>query len=227
MLKCIESWQRLMPDYKIIEWNEQNFDVSENAYCAEAYHLKKYAFVSDYARLKIIYEHGGIYLDTDVELLKDLSQIITDFGFLSFERKEKVNTGLGFAAPSKSNVVKAMLQMYDDIHFSINGIIDNTPCPVRNTQALIKLGLNCDNTKQQIGDIIVYPCEYFCPMNPDSGELRISANTYSIHHYNYSWADEYSLKVQQRKRKVFAICPKWCAQTTFNIVNHIFKLFGK
>ena len=112
-LKCIESWKKCCPDYEIIEWNGSNFDVTQNQYCREAYEAKKWAFVSDYARLKIIYDHGGIYLDTDVELLKPLTPFIQDgYGFIGFQNEEQVNTGLGFAAPQANCCVKQMLDAY-------------------------------------------------------------------------------------------------------------------
>ena len=98
MQKCISSWKMFMPNYKIIEWNEDNVDFKANTYLEEAYELKKYAFMSDYVRLKVIYEYGGIYLDTDVELLKSLEPILKKGGFFSFEREQTIATGLGFAA---------------------------------------------------------------------------------------------------------------------------------
>ena len=110
--KCIESWRVWAPDWQIIEWNEDNFDVTQNLYCKEAYEHKKWAFVSDYARLKVIYDYGGIYLDTDVEVVKDLITLITNgVGYIGFQNSEEVNTGLGFAAAPHNLCIKSMLDV--------------------------------------------------------------------------------------------------------------------
>lgn len=220
METCIQSWKKYMPDYEIIEWNEDNF-VIDNEYAKQAYENKRYAFVSDYARLKIVYEFGGIYLDTDVELIKSLEPILTSGGYLGFEKKNAVATGLGFAAHKHSEVIKSMLKIYDELKFLVDGVPNQIACPVYNTNALVNFGLELNNTKQQIGDIVVYPTEYFCPLNYDSGKLNITDNTYSIHHYGYSWADEDSKSVLALKRKIFKIFPSCCAQQVFNVINKI------
>lgn len=219
--KCIESWKKYMPDYEIIEWNEDNI-ILDNEYAIEALKEKKYAFVSDYVRLKVIYEYGGVYLDTDVELIKSLEPLLKKGGFIGFERAKTVTTGLGFAAPAHSSTVYEMMKEYEGIHFISKNGIDQMACPVRNTHALIRLGLETNNSKQVVGDFVVYPKDYFCPMNYDSGELNITENTYSIHHYGYSWANDNDKKILDYKHKVFKYCPKWCAQFVFNIINHFF-----
>lgn len=215
-----------MPNYEIIEWNESNV-ILDNDYAKEAYEEKKYAFVSDYVRLKTVYEYGGIYLDTDVEILKDLQPVLDQGGFIGFEHFNTVNSGLGFAAPKHSVAVKAMLDAYKGIHFISDGEFDLTPCPFRNTKSLVLLGLITNNTKQMVGDIIVYPIEYFCPKDCDSGIIKLTDNSYTIHHYGYSWADEKSKMIQKRKEIIFKYCPRFCAQLFFNIINHICKQFGR
>ncbi len=220
--KCIASWKKYMPDYEIIEWNEDNV-IFDNSYVKEAYEKRKYAFVSDYVRLKVIYEEGGIYLDTDVELIKSLEPLLKVGGFIGFERSNTVTTGLGFAAKAKDTVIEKMLSTYDYIHFVVNDQMDQTPCPVRNTKDLISLGLVTNNKKQKVGDIIVYPKEYFCPLDYDSGKINITNNTYSIHHYGYSWADDKSLKILMLKRRIFKVFPKFCAQRVFDVVNHLYQ----
>lgn len=227
MTRCIESWRRMMPDFEIKEWNEENFDLTVNRYAYEAYQEKKYAFVSDYARLKIIYEEGGIYLDTDVEIVRPLTKIIETNGYLAFERENRIATGLGFAAPPFNSVVKSMLDAYNDIHFVNEGVIDNTPCPVRNSQMLEQVGFKMNNTIQTIAGITTYPISYFCPMNPDTGKISMKEETHTIHHYSYSWADSYSKKVKQRKQFIFKWTPSFCSQNIFDIINHICKLFGR
>lgn len=227
MQKCIASWRKYMPDYEIIEWNEDNVDFNQNTYLKEAHKQKKYAFMSDYVRLKVIYENGGVYLDTDVELIKSLGAILERGGYFSFERKDTIATGLGFAAEAKDSIVKALLMEYENIHFIINDGYDNTPCPVRNTAALVKMGLIPNNTLQKIGACYIYPQEYFCPMNMDTGAINITANTHSIHHYSYSWADEYAKTVAKRKQAIFRVFPSFCAQRVFDIYNHLCKFVGK
>lgn len=191
--KYMASWKQLCPDFEIIEWNEKNFDVSENEYCHEAYKSKKWAFVSDYARLKILYEQGGVYLDTDVELLKPLFPMISKgIGFLGFQNEEEVNTGLGFAAPPHNSCVKEMMNLYRERHFlKEKGKFDLSPCPVANTVALKQCGLKTGRKFcreiQYLDGLDVYPITYFNPINPDNMRLVISQETVSIHHYAASW----------------------------------------
>ena len=195
--KYMETWKTYCPDYEIKEWTEDNFDVNENTYCREAYEAKKWAFVSDYARLKIIYEYGGIYLDSDVELLMSLDPLLKDGkGFIGFQDEYQVNTGIGFAAPPKDPVIKSMLDVYGNRHFKMDdGSFDITPCPASNTVPLIEQGLviGKDSQKhiQQVGNIIVYPSNYFCPISwDDTKHIKLTDTTYSIHHFSSSWMDE-------------------------------------
>lgn len=189
--KCIRSWKKYCPDYKIIRWDESNFDISENRYAAEAYACKKWAFVSDYARLKIICDQGGIYLDTDVELLRPLDDLLDCQGFLGFQEDNSVATGLGFGAEAGQPLVRAMLDDYRDIPFlRDDGTRDMTPCPVRNTDSLLPFGLRADGTRQEVCGLQFFPQDYFCPISLRTGELHITNNTYSIHHFDASWMED-------------------------------------
>lgn len=189
--KCIRSWKKYCPDYKIIRWDESNFDISENRYAAEAYACKKWAFVSDYARLKIICDQGGIYLDTDVELLRPLDDLLDYQGFLGFQEDNSVATGLGFGAEAGQPMVRAMLDDYRDIPFlRSDGTRDMTPCPVRNTSCLLPFGLRADGTRQEVCGLQFFPQDYFCPISLRTGELHITNNTYSIHHFDASWMED-------------------------------------
>lgn len=136
--KCIESWKKFCPDYEIKEWNEDNFDIHQCPYVEEAYECKKWAFVSDCARLKIIYDNGGIYLDTDVELLDSLDNILKYDFFFAFEHEFRVNTGYGFGAKKMSPIVQEMLSFYLGKHFIVDGKTDLTVCTISNTDALMK-----------------------------------------------------------------------------------------
>lgn len=202
----IETWKKFCPDYEIREWNESNFDVNQNTYCKEAYAAKKWAFVSDYARLKIIFENGGIYLDTDVEVLKDLSPLISDdIGFIGFQNQEEANTGLGFAAAPNNICIGKMLELYEKRHFNIgNEEYDLTPCPVVNTVALRMCGLKTGKINalriQELSGLKVYPIEFFNPVDPDTMKCTITENTYTIHRYSASWTSSESKKMRKLKK---------------------------
>ena len=169
--KCIKSWKKYCPDYEIMCHNEDNFDLSQNRYLNEAYKAGKWAFVSDYARLKIIYDNGGIYLDTDVELIKPIDDLLLTKGFMGFDEKGIVATGLGFGAEKGNEIVSEFLKDYDNIPFVLpDGSYDLTPCPDRNTEALKRLGMDIKNTSQTFMDITFLPDEYLCPMNYYTGK---------------------------------------------------------
>lgn len=187
--KCIASWKKYCPDYEIKEWNELNFDVNCCAFVKEAYAARKWAFVSDYARLKIIYDHGGIYLDTDVELIKGFNPFLDNKCFLGEETLGGINTGLGFGAEKANLIVGEMLDMYERKHFKLeDGSYDMTPCPEINTEPLRKYGYVFSGKKiWKDENVVIYPPEYFCPINYVTGEKNITNNTYSIHLYNASW----------------------------------------
>ena len=220
MKTCIESWKSMMPDYEIIEWNEDNF-CSDNRYFNEALAMKKYAFASDYARLKIIYDNGGLYLDTDVEIIKDLTPILNNGPFMALETSNNVATGLGFYAEKNNELVGEILHSYDKIPFVTENAIDNTPCPQRNTLVLKQYGFQYKQIVQKIKNVTIYPAEYFCPMNYDTAKIHTTKNTYTIHHYSYSWADEDSKKLLEVKRKIFKILPSKLAQFVFNVYNKL------
>lgn len=197
--KCIESWKRHCPDYRIIRWDETNFDVGENRYIREAYESGKWAFVSDYARLKIVYENGGIYLDTDVKLLRPLDALLGYEGFMGFQRCgivdgtafETVATGLGFGASLKHPVIGLLAKEYQSLYFlGEDGTMDLTPCPDRNTRTLMKLGLRPDGTRQEICGMQIFPAEYFCPLGWGMLKAEITANTYAIHLFEASWIED-------------------------------------
>ncbi len=186
VLKCIQSWKKYCPDYKIIEWNEDNFDINCIPFVKEAYEAKKWAFVTDYARLKIIYENGGIYLDTDVEVIRSFDNLLVLEAFAGFEGQKHINTGLGFGAEKGQKMISELMQDYHGRHFSDKNC-KNLICPIINTDIFIKHGLQQDGTKQCISGVTVFPKEYFNPKDNQTYELNITANTYSIHHYDASW----------------------------------------
>ena len=199
--KCIKSWKKYCPDYEIICHNEDNFDLNQNRYLSEAYKAGKWAFVSDYVRLKVIYDNGGIYLDTDVELIKPIDDLLSNEGFMGFDEKGIVATGLGFGAEKGNEIVAEFLKDYDNISFILpDGSYDVTPCPDRNTEALKRLGMDITNTNQNFKGVTFFPDEYFCPMNYYTGKKTITKNTYSIHHYSASWTSKVTKRTTRIKR---------------------------
>ncbi len=186
--KCIESWKKYCPDYKIVCISEENFNIRENRYAREAYEVGKWAFVSDYARLKVLYDNGGIYFDTDVELIKPLDELIKEGGYMGFDDNGVISTGLGFACEKGNSLIAAFLADYDDISFFLpDGTYDLTPCPDRNTKTLVKLGMDISHKEQVFMGIRMLPEEYLCPMKYYTGRKIITDNTYSIHHFCASW----------------------------------------
>lgn len=188
--KIMESWKKFCPDYEIIEWNESNYDFTKNRYMREAFENKKWGFAPDYARLDIIYEHGGIYLDVDVELIKPLDDLLSLKGFMGFCQGDHCALGLGFGAMPHHPLIKEFLDYYENLSFILdNGNFNQTPSPVYQTNVLLTKGLILDNTLQEIDGITIFPVEYFDPKDFYSGEISLTKNTYSIHHYDASWVD--------------------------------------
>lgn len=190
-LKCKKSWEKFFPDYEIIEWNEDNFDLNSCAYVKEAYEEKKWAFVSDYARFKILYEYGGIYFDTDVEVIKNFDDILEKGAFIGRERIASsfpVNAGLGLAARPKMPIIEEILNSYEKSHF-----IQSTKMETvveRVTKILSVYGLSNENKYEVIKGMQIYPFDY------NIGELNVTINTRSIHWYDASWLDK---KMQKRR----------------------------
>ncbi len=195
-LKCIESWKKYLPDYEIKEWNEENFDINIVPYTKEAYEAKKYAFVSDYARFWILHNQGGLYFDTDVEVIKPLDEVIAKGPFMGCEKDYDpitqmgplVAPGLGLAAEQGLPLYRDILDLYGRIHFikedgsqNLDNVVFHT------TQYLEKKGLEKKDGIQCIEGIWIYPREFFCPMDHISQKIEITENTLSIHHYMASW----------------------------------------
>ncbi len=201
--KCIKSWQKYCPDYEIVCHNEDNFDISHNKYARQAYEAKKWAFVSDYVRLKVLYDQGGIYLDTDVEIIKPIDELVKESGFMGFDDNGVVSTGLGFGCEKGNELVGALLADYDHIPFVLeDGSFDMTPCPDRNTKTMEKLGMDITNQNQVFMGIHMLPEDYLCPMKYYTGKKKITKNTYSIHHFCASWTSKTSKRTLFLKRIV-------------------------
>lgn len=195
-LKCIESWKKYCPDYEIVEWNEDNFDVMSLPFTKEAYESRKFAFVTDYVRLYAMYHHGGIYMDTDVEVRKSLDPFLKYQGFSGFEAPEKVPTGI-MAGEKGFPLFAQLMEYYTDRHFlTPDGQMDMTTNVVIITEILTKLGLTLNGQFQIVDGFALFPADYFCPKDPITRELHMTENTAVIHHFDGSW-------MTKEQRKMF------------------------
>ncbi len=187
-LKCLASWRKFCPDYEIIEWNEDNVNLEEYPYLKWCYENRKWAFLSDFVRLLAVYKHGGIYLDTDVEVIKSFDDLLDCQAFYGFETDDFVNSGHAFGAEAKHSSVLSMIKQYEQLTANKNGDFELISCPKLNTEALLPLGLKQNGKYQELIDgTIIYPAEYFNPYNDPTGILSIADRTYSIHWYSKSW----------------------------------------
>lgn len=182
--KCIASWKKYCPDYEIIEWNEDNFDINMNGYTRMCYSQKKYAFLSDYVRLLVVAEHGGVYFDTDVELLKRPDHLLQANSFFGFENEGYINTGHGFGSVAHGRAIEAMIEEYT---VYLDGSAGVCSCPKLNTAALEKLGLQKDGTRQMVADALILPVDWLNPYESTTGRLNKTENTISIHWYSGAW----------------------------------------
>ena len=215
--KCIASWKKYFPDYEIKEWNEGNFDVYQAPYIAEAYKLKKYAHVSDFARFWILYHYGGIYFDTDVEVIRPLDDILKRGSFVGFECQEgtpydnpngNMNVGLGVAVCKGHPFFAKMVDYYSHHHYvrwngknTGNVTLQATQFLDYEHKEVLEGGI------VKVSDLFIYPIEYFCPLNYYTGEMNMTENTRTIHHYMASWV-KHTNRWQNLCQRVRAICIK-------------------
>lgn len=203
--KCIASWRKYMPGYEIIEWNERNFDIRCIPYISEAYDVGKYAFVSDYARFKILYEHGGLYFDTDVELIRPIDDIVLCGAFMGFEsdcgdRTGEVNPGLGLGVEAGDHLYGEMLEIYQGLRFkNPDGSLNLITIVKYTTDLLKRHGLENKTGIQRVEGISVYPKEYFNPFDMKEGRPKPTGDTRSIHWYSSSWEPQ-SKKIKRKFR---------------------------
>ena len=227
---CVKSWKKYCPDYKLIKWSEHNIDIETMPnYVKQAYALKKWAFVTDYIRLYVVYNYGGIYLDTDVELKKNLDTLLKRHSFFGIEKGSNlINTGIGFGAEAHASILKDLMDDYDNIDFATDktsSAYDSTPCPERNLHVFEKYGFIKKDENQLIdnGSTLVLASEYLCPINWKSGEIVLTSNTISIHHFDASWLDEKSRK----KIKIKKMLANKTGKVGLFLINVIKKLKSK
>lgn len=209
-VKCIESWRKFLPSYEIKEWNESNFDVNCISYTQEAYAAKKYAFVSDYARFYILYHHGGLYFDTDVEVIRAIDGIVARGPFMGCENKVKtgettlaVAPGLGMAANPGVELYAELLDLYSGLHFkNADGSLNMKTVVSYTTEQLCKHGLKNINEIQEVAGVWVYPKEWFCPIDYDTRKRNDTSNTRLVHHYAASWVPKRTLFLVWLQRQI-------------------------
>ena len=208
--KCIESWKKYCPDYELKEWNEDNFDINSNLYVKQAYENRKFAFVTDYVRLYAIYTEGGIYMDTDVEVLKNLDKFLIHSAFSSFENNNTIPTGI-MAGEKGNRWIKDLLDEYDTLKFiKDDGSFDLTTNVTRIINLTVeKYNLVLNSSYQELGnnDVTIYPYDYFCPKDWNTGLINLTNNSHTIHHFSGSWLpkDEQERKELRSKCVAFAI----------------------
>lgn len=196
--KCIASWRKYLPDYEIKEWNESNFDINLNQFTKGAYSAQKYAFVSDVARFWILYNHGGLYFDTDVEVIKGFDDIIANGAFMGVEMPSvngstpAVNPGLALGAEKGNFVIKAILDHYQTLSFNLDeSRIANDSVVIHTSAVLSRQFCLCpSNDIQYLQGVTIYPVDYFNPFNDITGVLTKTSNTHSIHWFAKSWIDK-------------------------------------
>ena len=185
--ECLESWKRLCPAYEIICWNEKNAPLQDNNYVRQAFEAKKWAFVSDYVRLAVLCDQGGIYLDTDVELLKPLDILLRERGVIGFESDERIATCLMAAEPRHSFFYSAKAQYQDMQFIRQDGSYDYMTNTERMTELFLKMGLRQDNSQQKVCEVSIYPKDFFSPKDLKTGKICLTDNSLAIHHFQASW----------------------------------------
>lgn len=244
--KCIASWRKFFPDYEIWQWSEEplnenenqseknlydkilGFDVNSIPYTREAYEAKKYAFVSDYARFWILYNYGGLYFDTDVEVIKTMDDIIERGPFMGIELIEadgmpQVNPGLGLGTESEKKIYCKVLDYYKDQHFlNEDGSLNQTTVVTRVTGVLAGEGLQVSDGEQQVGDIWIYPKDFFNPLDDLTGRILLTDHTRSIHWYRNSWSDNSPIRrwFSRLSHRVFGMRIHQLRESVHKIINN-------
>lgn len=199
--RCIASWRKFFPDYEIKRWDESNYDVNKIPYTRDAYKAGKYAFVSDYARFDILYHEGGLYFDTDVEVIRPMYDIIVAGSFMGCENVYNenptseelknglgVNPGVGFGCCPGLNLFRDVLEMYKGLSFQNARVKSSPETVVVHLKRLLELkGLQYIGGVQELAEIRIYPSDFFSPISTIDGRLRITDNTRSIHWFDQSW----------------------------------------
>lgn len=221
VIRCINSWKKYCPSFEIVRWDESNFDINECSYAYEAYKHKKWAFVSDYARFLILYNNGGIYFDTDVELIRPIDDIIEKGYFMACQsgRTIEIAPGLGIFAPKGDSICKEIVDYYMSQSFiDIYGNANTITVVERVTKIMRKYGFRGFGEIEKICNYTIYPPDFFCPINSFTRELTITANTRAIHHFDATWWDDEDREIMEHVMKVEKKHGKYWAMLSKNIL---------
>ena len=208
--KCIASWRKYLPDYKIKEWNEDNFDVNIIPYTQQAYEAKKYAFVSDYARFWVLYHYGGLYFDTDVEVIKSFDDIVDNGAFMGLEidgtkegSKIAINPGLGLGAEAGLPIYQEILKRFAKLdYYGKDGRRNNYTMIPMVTDLFLRNGLLANGQIQTLSSVTIYPQFFFNPYNDMTGELAVTSDSHSIHWYSATWMEPKSKWIGKIKKMI-------------------------
>ena len=209
MRRWMDGWEKVCPGFTVMHWDERNSPIEANDYVRQAFEAKKWAFVADYVRLWALWEHGGIYVDTDVELLQSLDSLLVFSGVMGFESAERIGTAF-IAAKPRHALIGKLLEDYDHIPFALeDGSFDETTNVKRITQECVRRGLRLDGTRQSVSDMEIFPQEWFSPMDLTTGKLCVTQDSCAIHHFNASW-----MSASQRRNTKLAqmLGPRWTAR---------------
>lgn len=208
--KCIASWKKYCPEFEIVEWNEDNYDVYSTPYTRYCYENKKWAFLSDYVRLDVLYQYGGVYFDTDVEVINSIDPLLDTDAVFALESTDMVNTGLGFAAAKNNRYIRTMMDQYS---YDKEESVKVSMCPALNTKALLSLGARLDGELYRTDDLKILPVEYMNPYDDPTGRLSVTDHTISIHWYSKSAQSKKAIlrsKLTRPFHRLFGVdCFKW------------------
>ena len=189
--KCIDTWEKYCPDYEIIRWDESNYDVHKNQFVSQAYDNKKYGFVPDYARIELLYEHGGIYLDTDIELQRNLDELLYQEAFCSVEKWQVLNFGGCSGAIKGHKSLEPFLDTWRKRSLiRHDGTLDIISSGLIDTSVALKAGYTINGRNQTVMGMNIYTYDYFHPYDYMSGKLEKTDDTFSIHQFQGGWLDD-------------------------------------
>ena len=200
MKRCLKSWKKYCPNWEVVLWNEDNFDVTSTLWTKQAYEAGKYAFVSDYVRLKVLYEQGGVYMDTDVELVQSIDCFLEHEAFSGFESMEALQTGI-IGAVRSHPIIARWLEYYKDRAYFHEGKSEMVPNVAFVTEDMKTHGLQMNDTLQNIDGMVIYPQTWFCPLSLIEVEKKITTNTHAIHHFTSTWRTEKARKDFARTKR--------------------------
>lgn len=216
-VKCMDSWKKFFPGYQIQRWDESNFDCESCNYVKEAYQAGKYAFVSDYARFWILYHYGGLYFDTDVLIIKPFDDIIAKGAFMGCESTGACAPGLGLGFPPKDIFLRSLLSYYSKIHYTKpNGLHSDLTVADITTMLLKKRGFQQSGKIEKISGILIYPSEYFCPVDFRTGRMKITDHTHSIHYYSASWLTKREKRWKRLEQCMRRMCGSRVSEKIFD-----------